>query len=489
MASLDVSGQMTRVRERPRVGTAAALTAIVAGGGAVLTALGLLMSVPNTFADEVIYAELARNLGTSGTFEILGSPFPALTYGPAYVALLAPVFRFAGTAREAYMLTRGLNAFLFASATIPTFLIAARVVSRRSAYVVAAAAIALPASIFTTKIMTESLAYVVVLWTVLAALRVCARPSRTRQATLLVCLVAAPAVRFQLIVLAPAVCAACVIAMDGSIRARARALSSLFVGTGTILAFSAVALHLTADAGGGAGTHGLAAGGFSIRRFAVFLLGSIGALDLYTGVLPFAAFLVLAVAVRRRAAWLPARARPLVAVTGAVALATLATGSAYLATVPATARPPVPTDRYAFYVVPLLLIAFAVWIEGATRDPHGIRWIAIGACAMPLAAAGVGIESDPHGTVNGLAFLPWIAFGGGRSLLVFASLAICCVYCGYLLVRRSQRTPALIPGQVQLLGALLAGREDTIQTVVLADDHDGTFVPKPTARPSATPKP
>ena len=54
---------------------------------------------------------------------------------------------------------------------------------------------------------------------------------------------------------------------------------------------------------------------------------------------------------------------------------------------------------------------------------------------------------------------------------------------------RSQRTPALIPGQVQLLTKLLEGREDTIQTVVLADDRDGTYIPKQTPRPSASPKP
>ncbi len=54
---------------------------------------------------------------------------------------------------------------------------------------------------------------------------------------------------------------------------------------------------------------------------------------------------------------------------------------------------------------------------------------------------------------------------------------------------RNQRTPGLIPGQVQLLGGLLAGREDDVQSVVLADDREGTFVAKPTPRPSATPKP
>ena len=53
----------------------------------------------------------------------------------------------------------------------------------------------------------------------------------------------------------------------------------------------------------------------------------------------------------------------------------------------------------------------------------------------------------------------------------------------------SQRTPKLITGQVQLLGALIAGREPTVATVILADDRDGTFIAKPTPRPSATPRP
>jgi hypothetical protein len=53
----------------------------------------------------------------------------------------------------------------------------------------------------------------------------------------------------------------------------------------------------------------------------------------------------------------------------------------------------------------------------------------------------------------------------------------------------NQRTPALIPGQVQLLAGLIAGREITVQTVILADDREGTYIPKATPRPSATPKP
>jgi hypothetical protein len=53
----------------------------------------------------------------------------------------------------------------------------------------------------------------------------------------------------------------------------------------------------------------------------------------------------------------------------------------------------------------------------------------------------------------------------------------------------SQRTPALIPGQIQLLSGLLAGREAEVATVILADDRDGTYTSKPTpkASPSSTP--
>lgn len=48
---------------------------------------------------------------------------------------------------------------------------------------------------------------------------------------------------------------------------------------------------------------------------------------------------------------------------------------------------------------------------------------------------------------------------------------------------QDQRKPSLIPGQVQLLGGLLAGREDTVQTVILADDREGTYIAKPTPTP------
>lgn len=45
------------------------------------------------------------------------------------------------------------------------------------------------------------------------------------------------------------------------------------------------------------------------------------------------------------------------------------------------------------------------------------------------------------------------------------------------------RTPELIPGQVRLLRSLLAGRENAVAKVILADADSGTFIPKATPAP------
>jgi len=51
----------------------------------------------------------------------------------------------------------------------------------------------------------------------------------------------------------------------------------------------------------------------------------------------------------------------------------------------------------------------------------------------------------------------------------------------------SLRRTDIIPGQVRLLTELLVGREETIHSVILADENDGTYLPRATPRPSAGP--
>lgn len=52
----------------------------------------------------------------------------------------------------------------------------------------------------------------------------------------------------------------------------------------------------------------------------------------------------------------------------------------------------------------------------------------------------------------------------------------------------SLRRPDLIPGQVRLLHSLLAGREPTVDRVILASDTSGTWIPRSSPAPSATPR-
>ena len=47
------------------------------------------------------------------------------------------------------------------------------------------------------------------------------------------------------------------------------------------------------------------------------------------------------------------------------------------------------------------------------------------------------------------------------------------------------RTTDLIAGQVRLLRSLLADREATVSRIILADDRNGTFIPRTSPRPSA----
>jgi hypothetical protein len=51
------------------------------------------------------------------------------------------------------------------------------------------------------------------------------------------------------------------------------------------------------------------------------------------------------------------------------------------------------------------------------------------------------------------------------------------------------RKTDLIPGQTQVLKNLLLGREPTVAVVILGDDRVGTYIPKPSPSPLASPKP
>jgi hypothetical protein len=420
-----------RIALRHRLSEHYTLGLLVVGGAALIAALSALVPVPNTM-DEIVYIELARHFAHHGSFAILGKPFPALTYAPAYVVLIAPVYKVASNATQAYQLIRGLNAMLFASAAIPTFFIAIRAIPRRSALIVSAAAIALPAGVYASKVQTESAAFPLALWCALAALRVIERPTLKRQLVLLLAAILAAAFRFQLLVLLPALALACALVTTPRSIGGVRRLAPLLVGTIVTLSVVGGAVRATSGAAAGGGAHGFAASRLSPATSAKQLIGMIGALDLAIGVLPMAVFIAAAATAHRRPTWMCADVRRVVLVGTAMTASLLLAGSVYLATVPPTFRPPNPSERYIYYVIPLLLIVFAAWLERAPRPYRLNAWSAATAAALPVLAAIAFMHAAPRMTYSGLAFLPWLFFGWIHPLVLVAVLA---VVCGWLALK------------------------------------------------------
>ena len=182
-------------------------------GAAILFTIGLAAGRPITFPDEVIYGDSARNLAAGHGLEVAGTPLSVWTYGPLYLLFVAPIYRLAPSLHTAYLAARGLNCLLFASAAIPIYRIARRFVTKRSSLIVATGGIALPSSVYTTKLQTESLSYPVTMWVALEFCRCWrCRPHGANSCSGL--LAAVPFTRFELIALAPASLATCLLCTE-----------------------------------------------------------------------------------------------------------------------------------------------------------------------------------------------------------------------------------------------------------------------------------
>jgi hypothetical protein len=234
--------------------------------------------------------------------------------------------------------------------------------------------------LYTGTLMTENAFYPVFLCAALALVLALERPTVTRQLVLLaVCLVAF-LTRPQAAVLLPAIATAPLLL--AWTERRVKALRP-FVLLYAVLAGAVVAVVLVETARGHSPFDVL--GGYSVTGHTHYHAGAVlrwlvyhlSELDLYLGVLPFAALLLLATMLRgleRRA--------------GIFAVAALSLSAWFVLEVAAFAsRIPIPPrieERNLFYVAPLFLIALLVWIErGMPRPARAAAFAAAAAAALP----------------------------------------------------------------------------------------------------------
>jgi hypothetical protein len=376
---------------------------IVAGSTSLRIVSGMQTAAPWIFPDELIYSELGKSFAATGHFAVRGEPFSALSFGPLYPMLLAPIYRFAASDAQAYALIKALNAILMSLAAVPTYLIARRLLPTRLALAASAVAVLIPATVYSTKVMTESLAYPVFL----VAIYVFIRAVETRSPRFYVGAAVAAGVavlaRAQMLVLLPALLTATIaVSTTGAKRPaahpRARVPRAAFL-VAAIGTFIAVAALLAAGQTRHVllGQHTALTRRLDLAASPQRLVYHVAELDLVVGALPLAAFVVMAIlAFRIRETRCEVVA--FAAVSASVTIWLLALVAIYASQLKTAS---VIYERYLFYVVPLVVIGFLVWLhQGAPRPRKLVLGTALPLALLPAALPFHSLISDHVWGVN-----------------------------------------------------------------------------------------
>ena len=259
-------------------------------------------------------------------------------------------------------------------AAIPAYLLARRVLSPALSLGAALLAVALPSLAYTGTLMSENAFYPAFLLAAWALVRALEEPTVARQAVLLAACGVAVLVRVQGLALVLAALTAPLL-----LWIVARRPLRPFLPLYAVVAGGAV-LALGAQLARGASLQSLLGAyavvgeeGYDLVEVLRFLFWHLAELDLYVGIFPLAAFILLAV----RARSLDARAQELVVATLALGGWTLLVVAAFASRFAGAIE-----ERNMFVVAPLLLVALLVWIDRGARRPTLLAVIAAAVAAL-----------------------------------------------------------------------------------------------------------
>jgi dolichyl-phosphate-mannose-protein mannosyltransferase len=381
--------------------------------------------------DEYVNIDLSRSLAESGRFAVNGAGIAPWSYGPLYALLIAPAWLLTSSATGAYAAIQLINCVVMSSAAVFAYLLGRRVLDRQLSFFLAMSSVLVPSMFYSSKAMTESLAYPVFLAVVLAIVVALEHPTRSTQLVALAGIGLAVLSRAEMVMLAPAYLTAIafVTVFEGEGRWPSRARFAPFrltLYTSVALFASAIAWSL-ARGGDALGAHGRWLHRFELAKLPRWLLIYLGDLDLYVAALPFAAFIVmLGLACRRET--MPRSTRAVLAIAGASFLWFVLLIAVY-STQPRT--PPAIHDRYLFYLVPLELLAFLLWIQtGMPRPRRLAAFAAATALLVPTAIPfGEVLNSRSWGASSStVALVPWGLLRpvlGAHAELLAVILALC----------------------------------------------------------------
>jgi hypothetical protein len=363
------------LRVSPTIAPAAWLVVLVLLSTALRVALGQRILAPWIMVDELIYSELAKSLGSSGELRIRDEPAGG-AYGLVYPLLIAPAYAVFDSVPNAYAAAKGINAFAMSLVAIPVYLLARRVLSPAWSLAAAALALALPSLLYTGTLMTENAFYPVFVLFALALVAYLERPTAARLALLGGAFVLAFLTRAQAAALGPALVTAPLL-----LRLAGRQLRPYL----PLYGLAAVGMALVGVVQLARGHSSLALLGayeavreesYTAGEVARWLLYHAAEFSLALGVIPVAAFVVLAARVRR----LPLSEQALVAATASLAVWLLLAVAAFASEVPV---PPRVMERNLFYLAPLFLLALLLWIRRRPGVPAPAAVAIAGIAALP----------------------------------------------------------------------------------------------------------
>jgi hypothetical protein len=399
---------------------------------------------PWILIDELIYSDLARSLGDTGTFHVRGEPIAWSNFG--YVVLIAPAWLVTEAQSTAYALAKTINVGLGVLALVLVYFWARRLTTAAYAALAAGLTALMPSLLYAGMLMSENGFLPAFLLATLTTALALERPTLARQALAFAAIGLACFIRVQgiilLAVLPTAVLLASVlearVAASGNRVRAARQYLARFWPTAAalvLLAFAYVGLKVVQGRPLSTGLGGyevVAEADYTLADATRWLFRSLADLSLATGMFPVAALIVLVGLSLLRGAHGKAERAFLSTAVPAIA------GIAIQVSLFASSFAFRIEERNMFCVFPLLFIAFALWLQrGAPRRP----WpLAVVAGAAPAAAVifalplrellGIGILSDTFGLVPLLRLSQLLSGGAGavEVLLTLSAVASALVF-------------------------------------------------------------
>lgn len=328
------------------------------------------MVAPFIMVDELIYSELARSLASGDGLEVRGEPY---LVSLIYPLLLAPVYAVADALPDAYAAVKALNAIVMSLAAVPAYLLARRVLPAWPSLLAALLAVALPSMVYTGTVMTENVFYPAFLLVAWALVRMLERPTTAAQLLVLGLAAASVLIRVQAVTLLLAALTAPLL-LRRSLRPYAP-LYGIAVGGGALIVLAQLVRgESPASVLGAYAVVGET--GYDIGQVLRFLLWHVAELDLYLGVFPLVAFVLLLV----RARTLDPPLQALLAVTGALTVWVLLVVSAFASQFASNRI----QERNMFFLAPLFLVALLAWVDrGAPRPRAAAALSALALGALP----------------------------------------------------------------------------------------------------------